>query len=37
MSDNLRKCDKCKKQISGKMIYGGGAVWHPKCYPYRKK
>jgi len=30
-------CDKCGKRIKGKMIYAGGAVWHPKCYPYLKK
>lgn len=30
-------CEKCGKNISGRLIYGGGAVWHPKCYPYQEK
>lgn len=27
------QCHKCKKIIHGRMIYTGGWVWHPKCYP----
>ena len=34
---SMTTCDKCGKKIKGKMIYAGGAVWHPKCYPYLKK
>jgi hypothetical protein len=32
----MTTCEKCRKKIKGKMIYAGGAVWHPKCYPYKK-
>ena len=33
----LDVCDKCGRRIKGKMVYAGGAVWHPKCYPYLRK
>jgi hypothetical protein len=33
----MRTCEKCRKTIRGKMIYAGGGVWHPKCYPFKKK
>jgi len=33
----LTQCHKCRKIIKGKMIYCGGWVWHPACYPGRKK
>jgi hypothetical protein len=29
-------CEKCRRKISGKMIYAGGSVWHPDCFPYKK-
>jgi hypothetical protein len=31
--DRLDQCHKCRKTIRGPMIYSGGWVWHPKCYP----
>ena len=36
MHEGLRTCHKCKKHIYGKMIYYGGWVWHPKCFPKQK-
>jgi len=32
----MTTCEKCNRKIKGKMIYAGGAVWHPACYPYKK-
>lgn len=34
--EGLTTCHKCKHKIKGRMIYAGGAVWHPKCYPNQK-
>lgn len=31
--DRMDQCHKCKKTIKGRIVYMGGHVWHPKCYP----
>lgn len=33
----MDQCHKCKKKIKGRMVYSGGCVWHPKCYPNQSK
>jgi len=34
--EGMRQCHKCKKTIRGRMVYSGGWVWHPACYPNQK-
>ena len=32
----MTTCERCNRKIKGRMIYAGGAVWHPACYPYQR-
>lgn len=36
-SKAMNICEECGKKIAGKMIYAGGAVWHPSCFPFLAK
>ena len=35
--DRMNQCHKCKKTIKGRLVYAGGYVWHPDCYPKHEK